>query len=70
MFILRQRGPLDFIRPAAFRPPLTKGLALSRTTLDTSTEMNICQCFRWGILRVYANEFGLKIDVLLKMETS
>jgi hypothetical protein len=27
--ILRQLGHLGLLRPAAFRPPLTKGLALS-----------------------------------------
>ena len=29
-FILRQLGHLGLLRPAAFRPPLAKGLALSR----------------------------------------
>ncbi len=40
LVILRQLGHLDLSRSAAFRPPLTKGLALSRNHLSVQLGMN------------------------------
>jgi hypothetical protein len=68
--IFRQLGHLDLQRPVAFRPLLAKSLALFEEYLYKSKYVKICQHIRWGIWRVYAVEFGLKIDELPRMETS
>jgi hypothetical protein len=47
-----------------------EGFSFIENYLDTSTDLESCQCFRKGISKVDAIEFGLIIDVLLRMETT
>jgi len=45
--LLRRLGHLCFLRPVAFRPPLTKGLALSRTTYIQAQILWLVNFFEW-----------------------
>lgn len=42
--LLRQLGRLGLLRPVAFRPPLAKGLALSKQSINIR-DLKSCQCF-------------------------
>jgi len=54
--ILRQLGHLDLLRPAAFRPFLTEGLALSGTTLYLITELRHRQFHGCATIQFIAKE--------------
>jgi hypothetical protein len=62
------RPSLSF-KTRRFPSPSCEGFGFIENYLDTSTDIMTCQFFSMGILRVCANEFGLKIDELLRMET-
>jgi hypothetical protein len=62
--------PFWSFKARRFPSPSCEGFGFIENYLDPSTDLKSCQCFRMGILRVDAIEFGLIIEVLLRMQTT